>query len=212
MALYETTLASACAISDKQLVLTSGASVAIGDEIRVDGEVFQVAKSYVAAATIVPVLRGQQGTVAQAHAVTARVVGGKPVDFLNIANPQTMATYVIAGRARVVTSYGASGAIDLPPAGSDSLVLLNGTVALAMTLAVPTKDLDGTIITIASAGTGAHTVTVAGGVSGSASISVATFEASPARCNFSLMAMDELWVAWPSPLSGTLTSFDVAMS
>ena len=212
MALYETTLASAATDSDKQLVLASGASVAINDLIRVDGEVVKVTKGYVAGATIVPVFRGWSGTKSDAHGVTARVVGGTAADWAQSAAPQTVVGYPIAGRARIVKSYGASGALDLPTAGNDALYLLNGTVALAMTLAVPTKDLDGTIVTVASAGTGAHTVTVAGGVSGSASIATATFEASPARCNFSLMAMDELWVAWPSPLSGTLTSFDVAMS
>lgn len=209
MALYETTLASACAVSDKQLVLTSGSSVAIGDEIRVDGEIFQVAKSYVAAATIVPVLRGQQGTVAQAHGLTARVVGGRPSDFQSSVNPQTMSTYVIAGRARVVTSYGAAGAIDLPPAGADALAWINGTSALAMTLAAPTKELDGSILTIAGLSGKAHTVTMTGFTGGS--LTVATFDGTGV-CNFSVMAVDEGWVPWPSPLSGTVTSIDVAMS
>lgn len=208
MALYETTLASACAISDKQLVLASGASVAIGDELRVDGEVFQVAKSYVAAATIVPVLRGQQGTVAQAHGVTARVVGGKPVDFQNTVNPQTMSTYVIAGRARVVTSIGVAGAIPLPPAGADALTILNGT-ALAMTLAAPTKDLDGSVLTVIGASAAAHTITMTGFTGGS--LTVATFDGT-GKCNFSVIAFDEVWYPYPSPLSGTLTTIDVAMS
>jgi hypothetical protein len=210
MALYETTIASACAVSDKQLVLTSGSSVAIGDYLQVDEEIFKVTKGYVSAATIVPVLRGQNGTLATAHGILARVVGGKGSDWAQSNPPQTVAPYVIAGRARVQTSYGAAGAIDLPPAGADALARLNGTVALAMTLAVPTKDLDGSVITIVGNGSAAHTVTVAGGVGGGA-LTVATFDAS-GRCNFSLMAMDEIWVPYPSPLSGTLTSIDVAMS
>jgi hypothetical protein len=210
MALWETTLAAACAIDAKQLVLTSGSSVAIGDFVRVDGEEFKVTKGYVASATIVPVLRGQAGSLATAHGILARVVGGTAADWAQSASPQTVVPYPIAGRARVVKSYGAAGAIDLPPAGNDGLALLNGTVALAMTLVVPTKDLDGSILTIAGVGSAAHTVTIAGGAGGGA-LTVATFDAS-GRCNFSLMAMDEIWVPWPSPLSGTLTSIDVAMS
>jgi hypothetical protein len=212
MALYETTLASAAAIDARQLVLTSGASVAIGDTIRVDGELFQVAKGYVAAATIVPVLRGQGGTVATAHSILARVVGGTAADFNQTTSPQTNTLYPIAGRARNVVSYGADGAIALPVAGNDTLVLLSGTVALAMTLAVPTKDLDGTILTCACISTGAHVITVAGGISGSASIGTATFEASPAKCIISFMALDEKWALYPGPVSGTLTSLDIALS
>lgn len=208
MALYETTLSSAAAVSDKQLVLASGASVAIGDEVRVDGEIFKVTKGYVAGATIVPVLRGQEGTVATAHGVTARVVGGRQSDFQSPANAQTMATYVIAGRARVVTSIGVAGAIPLPPAGADALTILNGT-ALAMTLAAPTKDLDGSVLTVIGASAAAHTITMTGFTGGS--LTTATFD-STGKCNFSVIAFDEVWYPYPSPLSGTLTSVDVAMS
>ena len=211
MALAETTLSSACAVSDRQIVVASATGFGVGYKVRVDGEVFQVTKGYVAGATIVPVLRGQEGTLATAHGVTARAVVGSAADWTQNNPPQTVAPYLLAGRARVVTSYGAAGAIALPPAGADALALINGTAALAMTLAVPTKDLDGSVITIAGVGTAAHTVTVAGGAGGG-SLVTATFEASGGRCNVSYMAMDEIWVPWPSPLSGTLTSIDVAMT
>ncbi len=209
MALYETTLASAAAIDAKQLVLTSGASVAIGDTIRVDGELFQVAKGYVAAATIVPVLRGQGGTIAAAHGILARVVGGNAADFNQQTSAQENVLYPVAGRARTVVSYGANGAIALPAAGNDTLALLNGTVALAMTLAAPTKDLDGSILIIAGAGAAAHAITFTGLTGGS--LTVATFDAT-GKGNISVMAMDEQWVPFPSPLSGTVTTIDVAMT
>ena len=208
MALYETTLASAAAVSDKQLVLASGSNVAIGDEVRVDGEIFKVTKGYVAGATIVPVLRGQEGSVATAHGITARVVGGKPSDFQSPAQPQTMVGYPIDGRARVVRSYGSAGAIDLPPAGNDAMAILNGT-ALAMTLAAPTKDLDGSVLTIIGASAAAHAITMTGFTGGS--LTVATFDGT-GKCNFSVIAFDEVWYPYPSPLSGTLTTIDVAMS
>ena len=209
MALYETTISSACAISDRQLVVASATSIAIGDQIRVDGETFRVTKGYVSGATIVPVLRGQGGTTAQAHGITARVVGGQPSDFTQTTSPQVVPAYPIAGRARVVASYGAAGAIDLPPAGNDLLAIINGTSALAMTLAAPTKDLDGSIVTIGGIGAAAHTVTFTG-LAG-ASLTVATLDAT-GKCNISVMAMDEIWVPYPSPLSGTLTTIDVAMT
>ncbi len=212
MALEETTLASACAIDAKQIVVTSAATIAIGDQVRIDGEIFQVTKGYVVGATIVPVLRGQNGTIAQAHSILARVVHGTPYEFNQSNGPQTVTQYPIAGRARIVYSYGADGAIALPTPGNDALVMLSGTVALAMTLAVPTKDMDGTILSIATVGTGAHVITVAGGISGSASLGTATFEASPAKCILVLMAMDEKWALYPGAVSGTLTSLDIALS
>lgn len=210
MALSETTISAACAVDAIQIVVASATGIARGYEIRINGEVMQVTKGYVAGATIVPVLRGQQGTLATAHGITSRVVVGTQADFAQNNPPQTVAPYVIAGRARVVTSYGAAGAIDLPPAGADALAIINGTNALAMTLAVPTKDLDGSILTIAGIGAAAHTVTIAGGAGGGALVT-ATFDAT-GKCNIAFMAMDEIWVPYPSPLSGTLTSIDVAMT
>lgn len=209
MALVETTLSAACAVGDKQLVVASATGIATGYQIRVDGELFQVTKGYVSGATIVPVLRGQQGTLATAHAVTSRVVIGAAADWAQTTPSQTTAPYQLAGRARVVRSYGAAGAIDLPPAGADALALINGTDALAMTLAAPTKDLDGSILIIAGTGVAAHTVTMTGFSGGS--LTTATFDATGV-CNFSVMAMDEKWVPFPSPLSGTLTTIDVAMT
>jgi len=209
MALVETTLSSACAIDDKQLVVASANGVAIGYEIRVNGEIFKVTKGYVAGATIVPVLRGQEGTLATTHAVTSRVVCGTQADWAQSNPPQTVAPYLIAGRARVITSYGAAGAIDLPPAGADALAIINGTNALAMTVAAPTKDLDGSVLTVIGIGAAAHTVTISTLTGGS--LTVATFDAT-GKCNFSVMAADEVWVPYPSPLSGTLTTIDVAMT
>lgn len=208
MSLAETTLSSACAISDRQLVLASATGVAIGYRVRVDGEILKVTKGYVAGATIVPVLRGQDGSVAQAHGITARVVVGTQADWAQQTPAQVVPSYPIAGRARVVLSYGAAGAIDLPPAGNDMLALLNGT-AHAMTLAAPTKDLDGSVLTIAGTSAAAHAITITGFSGGS--LTVATFDGT-GMCAFSVMALDETWIPYPSPLSGTLTTIDVAMS
>lgn len=209
MALSETTISAACAVDAKQIVVASATGFAAGNQVRIDGEIFQVTKGYVAGATIVPVLRGQSGTLATAHGVTARVVVGAASDFAQQTPSQALAPYVLAGRARLVTSYGAAGAIDLPVAGADGLAIINGTNALAMTLAAPTKDLDGSILTIAGIGAAAHTVTFTG-LTG-ASLTVATFDAT-GKGNISVMAMDEIWVPYPSPLSGTLTTIDVAMT
>ncbi len=208
MALSETTISAAMAVDAKQMIVASATGFAIGVEVRMNGEIFQVTKGYVAGATIVPVLRGQNGTVATTHAITSRVVVGTQADWQQSNSPQLVTQYPIAGRARVVTSYGTDTAIALPPAGSDALAMLNGT-ARAMTLAAPTKDLDGSILIIAGVSAAAHAITITG-LAG-ASLTVATMDAT-GKGNFSVMAMDEIWVPFPSPLSGTLTTIDVAMT
>jgi hypothetical protein len=54
--------------------------------------------------------------------------------------------------------------LTLPPAGSDLVVILNGTAAITLTVPVPTKDMDGTELTIVSNGAAAHVPTFTGGV------------------------------------------------
>jgi hypothetical protein len=58
-----------------------------------------------------------------------------------------------------------------------------------MTLAAPTKDLDGSILTIAGVSAAAHAITMTGFTG--ASLTVATFDAT-GKGNFSVMAMDEI--------------------
>jgi hypothetical protein len=120
MALSETTVSAAVAVDASQIVVASANGFAPGYEVRINGEIMQVTKGYVVGATIVPVLRGQSGTIATAHAITSRVVVGTQADWTQDNQPQTVVPYAIAGRARVVTSYGAAGAIALPPAGADA--------------------------------------------------------------------------------------------
>jgi hypothetical protein len=210
MSLVLTTLTAAVLESDSKIAVTAATGIAIGYQVRVGDETMQVAKAYVAASLQVPVLRGQAGTLAKAHASGTSVVAGTASDFAQSTPPQTTAPFVIAGRARVITEYSAAGAITLPPAGADALAVINGT-ALAMTLAVPTKDMDGCVLTIIGRIAAAHVITIAGGLGGGALVT-ATFEATNGRCNFQVIAYNEIWYPLPSPLSGTLTSVDVAMT
>ena len=81
-----------------------------------------------------------------------------------------------------------------------------------MTLAAPTKDLDGSILYIIGDGKAAHTVTAAVGFGlGSTGYTVGTFDTN-AACSMMVMAMNASWTLLPSPLSGTLTGVDVAVS
>lgn len=210
MALATTTLSSAVSVTDNTIVVASATSVAAGRIVRVDGEFMKVFQTYVSGTTV-GVLRGQDGTVTAAHAASANVTHGLASDFANppagvqasVTNPPSV--------AYTTTSYSAAGAIAFG-AAQWTTAILNGTGALAMTLANPTKDQDGIILAIVGNGKAAHTVTYTAGLGNAgSSYDVGTFDGS-GQCSMLLIAANAIWVPLPSPLSGTLTSIDVAIA
>lgn len=210
MALVATTLASACAASDRSIVVASATSIAAGVQVKIDDEIMVVTREYVNASTTVPVLRGQNGGIPTAHPITAAVYHGAVSDSeWGGQAGQTVVNFPYAGRAERYTSYSASGAITLPDPGSDGVAVLNAvsTTVLAMTVALPSKAQDGCRLRIASRnGTGAHTITLAGRLNGAGSgnYTVFTFPASPVMIE--LIALDEFWYVVTSPAwTGTVT-------
>jgi len=205
MAFATTSLSAAVTIDDKKIVVASATSVAAGRLILIDGEMMRVAQSYVSGTTV-DVLRGQNGTATTTHPITSEVLHGLASDFGSLAPAsQTNFPYV---QATVKQSYSASGAISLPTPGSNGIAVLNAvsTTALAMTLAVPTADMDGCRLLILSRnGTGAHTITVSGGLNGAGtSYDVFTFPAGPVAIE--LIAFNEVWYTTTHPgFTGTVT-------
>lgn len=192
MALATTTLSSAVAAGDSTINVASATSVAAGRLVIVDGEVMVVSKAY-SSGTAVPVLRGRQGTRSIAHASGANVTHGDASDFAAPAEGQSV-NYPAPGRTRTVRSYSAAGAIELPSPGEDRVAVINGTGALAMTLANPTKDMDGSFLIIVANGKAAHTVTYTAGLgNGGASFDVGTFSAS-LQGGCVLCAVNGFWV------------------
>jgi len=210
MALARTTLTAPILAGDTSISVASATGFLPGYWIRIDQEVLKVGLGYVAGLSI-PVQRGQDGTYVQPHPVTAGVVVGIGSDW-TAAAPQTVVNYPLAGRAVNITSYTAAGAIAFPTDGTDLRVILNGVVALAMTLAVPTVDMDGSILTIVGNGKAAHTVTVAGGLGAAgAGYTVATFIVGSQQ-SLQVIAANAVWVPLPSAMSGTLTALLVALA
>jgi len=192
MSLTTTTLAANCAASDTQISVTSATGFAAGNRVHIDGEDFQVVNSYVSG-TLIPVLRGQNGSYAIAHASGANVVTGLGSDFAN-AGPQATVTYPKSGIVRTLVSYSTSGAIGIPTAGQDQIAMLNGSSALTMTLANPTSDMDGTLLYLVGNGLAAHTVTISTGLGGgTTTYDVATFSTA-LRGGCTLMADNSTWV------------------
>ncbi len=211
MALVRTTLSSACAAADSSIVVASATGFTAGYLIRIDQENMRVGGAYVSGTTI-PVIRGQDGTIVQAHVVTASVVCGTASDW-STPTAQTHVQYPIAGRARTLTSYTADGAIALPTPGADAMAVLNSTVALAMTLATPTKDMDGCFLWIVGNGKAAHVVTPATALNDAGSnFDTAITFASGGRQVCALLAMNEFWSLAPSVAAGTLTNVSITYS
>jgi hypothetical protein len=211
MALSRTTLTGAVALGDTTISVASATGVAAGSYIRLDQEILRIGLGYVPASLSVPVSRGQDGTLAQAHPITTGVVIGTGSDF-TLPAPSTTTNYPIAGRGVTVQSYTAAGAIALPTDGTDARVILNGTVALAMTLAVPTVDLDASVLTIVGNGKAAHTITVTGGLGAAgAGYTVVTFIVGSQQ-SVQFIAANAVWVPLPSPFSGTLTAILAALA
>ena len=177
MALTTTTNSAAIAQGDTSITVASATSMQAGMLIRINGEWMQIAKNYVSG-TSIPVYRGQDGSVQSAHAVTSNVTFGVASDFAATGNwPGGVPDAVTAPvqPAFPIKAYGAAGALDL----RQHIAIINGTAALAMTLASPTKDMDGQIMIVVSNGKAAHTVTLTAGFGANTTNSdVLTFHAT----------------------------------
>ncbi len=206
MALATTTLSTAVAVNDNSIVVASATSMAAGRLIRIDDEFMQVISSYVSGTTV-GVLRGQQGSAVVAHAITANVTHGLGSDFSVPPAGAPMAVIDPAQRVRRTISLTAAATLSLPASGEDLMVILNGTSVIALTIPVPTKDLDGCELSIIGNGAAAHTLTFTGGLSGAGgSYDVITVNATaPIASKF--VACNGLWVAYAQvPIAGTVTN------
>jgi len=202
MAKQTTTLSSAVTVNDTSIVVASATGLGVGNIIVVDQEVMQVTKGW-SSGTTVPVLRGRDGTATAAHKSGAMVTIMLASDLPTPLSPQTFVQYQTQ-KPNVRTSYSASGAITLPNPGSDATAVLNGTAALAMTVAAPTADMNGCRLTIVGNGKAAHTVTVATGLGAvGATADVLTFAAGQ-QMAIDLVAAGIAWQT-PSVVAGAAT-------
>lgn len=206
MALVTTTLSAAVTATANDIVVASATSVAAGRLVLVDQEVMQVTTGYVTASTTVPVLRGRDGTAAKAHVITANVIHGDAADF-DVPTAQAVTTYPVAGRPVQVVSVTATSSLTLPPAGTDMRVILNGTAAITLTIPVPTKDMDGTMLVIISNGAAAHIPTFTGGLGGASTGYDAITNNAVGKMALVVFAANATWQIPQAPaLSGTVTN------
>ncbi len=204
MALATTTLSSAVAVDDTSVVVASATSFDAGRLVLVDQEVMQVAQNYTSGTTV-DVLRGVNGSATKTHVVTSNVTHGDATDF-STAAAQEIIGYQ-ASRATVISSITATGTLTLPKAGTDARVILNGTSVIALTIPVPTKDMDGTLLTIVGNGAAAHTLTFTGGLSGAGTSYDVVTTNSTAPIAITAIACNGLWNSFvATPMAGTVTN------
>lgn len=204
MALAETTLSSAVTVNADEIVVASATSIVAGRIILVDQEMMQVTQSYVSGTTI-PVLRGRDGTANSAHVATAQVIHGDAADF-GAPSAGTEVQYPTV-RPTLVQSISATSSLTLPPVGCDLRVILNGTGAITLTIPVPSKAHDGTMLVIVSNGAAAHVPTFTGGLGGAGSgYDALTFNSS-GKLSLVAFAANETWnLVSAAGLSGTVTN------
>ncbi len=211
MALTNTTLSSACALGDKTIVVASATGFAAGYEVKIDGEVMKVTQDYTSGTTI-PVLRGRGGTVQAAHPSSAVVTVGVGSDFPN-PNPGAQAVAYDAFLSRSYKSYSAAGAIDLPTAANELAIrVILGTSTLAMTVADPSKAIDGALMLIVAAAKSQSTITFATGVGNAgSSYDVITLQnaGDPALL---FVACNGVWCLAGGVLTGTTTALSGAIA
>lgn len=210
MAFAETTLAAACAATDRSITVASATSVAAGRLVQIDGEMMEVTDAYVTASVNVPVIRGQGATAQVAHLNTARVVHGDPSDWPN-PGAGAVTAFVPAGRPRRIVSYRTTASMDLPAPGEDLLVRLDST-AFTLTVPVPTKDLDGCEVTFVGSTGAAYVLEFTGGLGGaSTSYETVTFNATGAIA-VKVIALNETWrCVVGMGMSGTVTNVTAAL-
>lgn len=211
MALTRTTLNGAITADDYIIRVTSATGFAKGEYLKVDDEFMLTLAD--ASGTLITVQRGVNGTAAKAHVTGAGVVTGTGDEFTGDA-VTTASGYPLSGLQSRVQSYTAAGAITLPSPGTEMLAILNGTTILAMTVAAPTSDMDGSTLYIASNGAAAHTVTFTGGLSGGgSSYDVLTVNATAPVLLGPFKAVNSLWQCAVSvPMAGTVTNITASLA
>jgi hypothetical protein len=200
MALANTTLSSAAAATDKQIVVASASNLVPGLLAFCNGEILQITKSYVSGTTV-PVLRGQEGTAQIALPTGAQISFFLLGSDFYTTGPQLSTSVPLAGRGRYPSSVTTSAAWTPRADNQDELVEINGTSIVALTIVNPLRSQTGKVVTFVGNGIAAHTITYTttgfGNVGTTAD--VVTFGASQMQ-SFSMIACGGFWVTY-GPLS-----------
>ena len=186
MAQTTTTISAAVGATDLTIPVTSATGFTAGNYLRLDNE-FMVVSS-VSGTNISVRSRGDKGSGAVAHNILAIANTGLDSDLA--VQPMGQAAQIDPQFPTIVT-YSAAGAIAIPV--QNTMVVLNGGGARAMTLAGPAKDQDGLTLTVLNASAFAHTVTYTAGFYGDTTSSDVITFAAKAGASFICVARGGTW-------------------
>jgi len=186
MAETTTTISAAVGLADLTIPVTAATGFAAGNFLRIDNEYMVV--TAVSGTNISVRLRGDKGTGAVAHNILALATTGLDSDLAVL--PLGQAAQIDPQFPTIVT-YSAAGAIAVPT--QNTLVVLNGGAARAMTLVGPAKDQDGLTMTVLNASAFAHTVTYTAGFYGDTTLSDVITFAAKAGASFICVARGGTW-------------------
>lgn len=186
MAVTSTTLAASCGVGATTITVASATNFTTGQFILVENELMQ--QTAAANGTVVPVRRGLDGTVQGAHASSAFACTGLFADFPSPIPgwPVVYGPCVGDGSNAASYTYSAAGAISPVP----GVHVINGSGAIAMTLAGPTGTQEGQVMIIESKNLHANTIVATPAFLGAAG---ATATAAATGANLVLKACGGKW-------------------
>ena len=186
MAQTTTTISAAVGATDLIIPVTSATGFTAGNYLRLDNEFMVV--TAVSGTNISVRARGDKGTGAVAHNILGIANTGLDSDLA--VQPLGQSTQVDPQFPTIVT-YSAAAAIAIP--NQNTLVVLNGASARAMTLAGPAKDQDGLTLTVLNGSAMAHTVTYTAGFYGDTTSSDVITFAAKVGASFICVARGGTW-------------------
>ena len=186
MAETTTTISAAVGATDLIIPVTSATGFTAGNYLRLDNEFMVV--TAVSGTNISVRARGDKGTGAVAHNILGIANTGLDSDLAT--QPLGQAAQIDPQFPTIVT-YSAAAAIAIP--NQNTLVVLNGASARAMTLAGPAKDQDGLTLTVLNGSAMAHTVTYTAGFYGDTTSSDVITFAAKVGASFICVARGGTW-------------------
>lgn len=188
MALTQTSISAALSADALVLAATSATGATVGGFAKVDGEFMVITAINGTAITVRS--RGDQGTAAVAHKVLAPLVFGLATDLQSMLGPTEVLAPVFLDYD--IATIGANGAIAVP--SRQTVFFITKATALgSSTLANPTKDQNGLILTFTSTTAAAHVVTLVTSQDGTTGNSTTYTFAAFAGCSFAVIATNASW-------------------
>lgn len=188
MALTQTSISAALSANALVLAATAATGATVGGFAKVDGEFMVI--TAISGTQISVRSRGDQGTAAVAHNVLAPLTFGLSTDLQAMLGPTEVLAPVFLDYD--IATIGANGAIAVP--SRQTLFFITKASALASsTVANPTKDQNGLILTFTSAAAAAHVVTLTTSQDGTTGNSTTYTMTAFLGCSFAIVAWNGTW-------------------